>query len=208
MDNQTISDIEKESLKFLERDFNQCFMQMRHYDSQIFDILKFMFTGYTALIGIAIGFFQFGIKEDINLNCAIIASLLVGLILGLFMLALTTRNRVYFVQVTRYINEQRELFYRYKPIGFENKAKMYTNCNQPPFYNWRSSQAWFMNIIALLNSTLLSVLLFIALKGNPHKLFIIIVGSFFLFIVQLIINIIYLKSRENKSASIAVFGKE
>ena len=45
-----------------------------------------MFTGYTALIGIAIGFFQFGIKEDINLNCAIIASLLVGLILGLFML--------------------------------------------------------------------------------------------------------------------------
>ena len=52
MDNQTISDIEKESLKFLERDFNQCFMQMRHYDSQIFDILKFMFT-VTPSSGIA-----------------------------------------------------------------------------------------------------------------------------------------------------------
>mgnify|MGYP001603832446 CR=1 FL=1 len=40
---QNISDQEKEALKFLERDFNQSFQQMRHYDAQIFDILKFMF---------------------------------------------------------------------------------------------------------------------------------------------------------------------
>lgn len=57
---QNTSEQEKEAVKFLERDFNQCFQQMRHYDSQIFDILKFMFTGYTALIGVALGLYKFG----------------------------------------------------------------------------------------------------------------------------------------------------
>ena len=56
---RNISDQEREALKFLERDFNQCFQQMRHYDSQIFDILKFMFTAYTVLIGVALGLYQF-----------------------------------------------------------------------------------------------------------------------------------------------------
>ncbi len=208
MSEQIISDIEKESLKFLERDFNQCFMQMRHYDAQLFDILKFMFTGYTALIGIAVGFFQFGSKEHLDLNYAVILSLMVGLIFGLFMLALVIRNRVYFVQVVRHINEQRELFYRNKPIGFENKSGMYTNCNQPPFYNYRSSQAWMMYIIASMNSTLLSILFFVAIKGNVCKLCIIVMAWVFLFIVQLAVSISYLRSRENKSASRAVFGKE
>jgi hypothetical protein len=208
MSEQMISDIEKESLKFLERDFNQCFMQMRHYDAQLFDILKFMFTGYTALIGIAVGFFQFGSKEHIDLNYAVILSLMVGLIFGLFMLALVTRNRVYFVHVVRHINEQRELFYKNKPIGFENKSGMYTNCNQPPFYNYRSSHAWMMYIIASMNSTLLSILFFVAIKGGVCKLSIMATAWIFLFIVQLFVSIHYLQSRENKSASKAVFGKE
>lgn len=55
---QNISDQEKEALKFLERDFNQSFQQMRHYDAQIFDILKFMFTAYSVLIGVALGLYQ------------------------------------------------------------------------------------------------------------------------------------------------------
>ena len=136
---QNTSEQEKQAFKFLERDFNQCFQQMRHYDTQIFDILKFLFTAYTALIGVAFALYRFGLKESIDFTFPAIAALTVALILGLFMFALTIRNRVYFVQVARYINEQRKFFFQFKPMGFDNKSKMYTNHNQPPYFNWRSA---------------------------------------------------------------------
>lgn len=201
----TISDEEKETLKFLERDYNQCFQQMRHYDAQIFDILKFMFTAYTALIGVALGLYQFGLKESKDLSSPSIAVLVVGLMLGLFMFALTVRNRVYFVQVVRYINEQRGFFFQFKPMGFEDKLKMYTNYTQPPYFNWRSSHSWLCYISSTLNATLFGVLLYILIPCSWKT---VIGGSLLLFIGQLIIAIAYLTTRENKSAAKAVFGKE
>ena len=201
----TTPEQEKEALKFLDRDFNQCFQQMRHYDAQIFDLLKFMFTAYTALIGIALGLYKFGLKEANDLSASAIAAIVVGLILGLFMFTLTVRNRVYFVQVVRYINEQRGFFFQFKPMGFEDKVKMYINHKQPPYFNWRSSHSWLCYIISVLNSILLGVLLYIL---YPCSWRLVIAGSLLLFISQMTIAIMYLKTRENKSASKAVFGKE
>lgn len=202
---QDISEQEKEAIKFLERDFNQCFLQMRHYDSQIVDILKFMFTAYTALIGVALGLYQLGIRESKDLSLPAMSALTVGLIIGLFLLSLVVRNRVYFVQVTRYINEHRGFFLRHKPMGFENKAQMYTNYKQPPYFNWKSSQSWLCYIGASLNGTLFSVLIYIF---NPCHWLGIMGGGFILFLLQIIVAVVYLKSRENKSASKAIFGKE
>ena len=204
MDKEPLSEIEKEAVKFLELDFNQCFQQMRHYDAQIFDILKFMFTAYSALIAVALGLYQFGLKEGKDLSLPAIAALGVGLILGLFMFALVIRNRVYFVQVTRYVNEHRGFFLKNKPIGFENKSKMYTNHEQPPYFNWRSSQSWLCYIVAVLNSILFGTLVYIA---YPCAWTAVISGSSLLCVIQLFIAVMYLKSREKKSASEAVFGK-
>ena len=202
---EEISISEKEALKFLERDFEQCFQQMRHYDSQIVGILKFMFTAYSALIGIAIGVNEISFSETHDLSMAVTATLSVGLILGLFMFALTIRNRVYFVLVTRYINEHREFFLRGNPLGFENKTKMYTNITQPPYFHWRSSQAWFSYIVAFLNAVLLMVLIYMLLPGRWDIVF---CGSIVFWLLQLLVAIIYLVSRESKSASKAVFGEE
>ncbi len=202
---ENLSDQEKEALKFLERDFNQCFLQMRHYDAQIVDILKFMFTAYAALIGISIGAYQFGLKEGKDLSLPAIAALSVALTLGLFMFLLIVRNRVYFVQVARYINEQRDFFFKYKPMGFENKSKMFTNHGQPPYFNWRSSQTLLYGIIATLNALLLGVIIYIA---SPCTFVGAIIGSIMLFLLQSGGAIAYLNSREKKSASKAVFGKE
>ena len=141
---RNISDQEREALKFLERDFNQCFQQMRHYDSQIFDILKFMFTAYTALIGVALGLYQFGVKEKIYLIPPAIAALIIGLVLGAFMFYLVLINRAYYVRVARYINEQRNLFLSFKPLGFENISRMYTNAKQP-YFSRESSQVWLLD---------------------------------------------------------------
>lgn len=197
--NETIQNIpeqEKEALKFLDRDFNQCFEQMRHKDSQIFDILKFMFTAYPVLIGVSLGLYQFGLEKNVALDLPAIAALSVGLVLGLSMFALAIRNRVYYVKVVRYINEQRGLFFKYKPLGFVNKSTMYTNHTQPPFFKWHSSQTWLAYIIAFLNSTLFGVLLFIIFVSNYYKWLIVGVSCIALFNIQLWVTVLYLKSQE------------
>jgi hypothetical protein len=203
--NANIPEKEKEALKFLERDFNQCFQQMRHHDTQIFDILKFMFTAYTVLIGAALGLFKSNLQ--VNLTIPIVISLIIGLILGAFMLYLVLINRSYYVRVARYINEQRKLFLSFKPLGFENTSLMYTNAKQP-YFSRESTQIWLAYIIGALNSTLLGVLLFILLASYSYKWLIVVGVSFVLFSVQLAITIKYLKSQENNSASKSVFEKE
>ncbi len=201
------SGLQKEAAAFLEADFNQCFAQMRHYDAQIFDIVKFAFTAYSALIGVALALYKFGAKEGVDLTLPVIAALVIGLLLGLFMFSLGIRNRVYFVLVARYINEQRGVFLRYKPLGFQNKCRMYTNHSQPPYYNWRSSQAWLTYIIACLNSAILGILLFFMIGPIHCKWKVIWTSSITLFVLQLVFGIVYLTSRQNKSSSRAVFGK-
>jgi hypothetical protein len=197
-----LSEAQKEALKFLERDFNQCFNQLRHYDGQIFELCKFAFVGYTTLIGAALGLYEFGLKEQKDFTLAIAAILTVGFLLGVFLFALNIRNRVYFVQVARYINEQRELFFALKPLGFANRSRMYTDPAQPPFFNWKSSQAWHSYIIAALNAVLCGVLLYVLISPATG----VGVGAG-LFLVQVLISVSYLQRREKKTAEEAVFGK-
>ena len=200
-----LSEAEKEALKFLERDFNQCFQQMRHYDGQILDIVKFMFTAYASLVGVALGLYQFGLKERFDLTLPAVVAVVVGLVLGLFLYTLAVRNRVYFVQVARYVNEQRRFFFRYRPLGFANESGMYTDHRQPPLFNWRSSEAWYTYMIAALNSILLSVLLFVALSP-PYRIWGIVFGSAGLLATQLWLGIRYLRLRERRTAGEAAFA--
>ena len=52
------------SVNFIENDFNQCFEQVRHYDSQIFNIFKYLATFYTTVAGGAVGLYQFSIEKN------------------------------------------------------------------------------------------------------------------------------------------------
>lgn len=56
---EILPNIQSASVNFLERDFNQCFEQIRYYDSQIVNIFKHLITFYTTIAGISIGLFQF-----------------------------------------------------------------------------------------------------------------------------------------------------
>src|ERR1700690_2163236 len=93
---------EAESIRFLERDFNQSFEQLRHYDKQIFSILEFSFTAYSALVGLALGFYELGFKEHLDYSYALAGSLSVGFLVGIFLFVLIIRNRAYFVKIARY----------------------------------------------------------------------------------------------------------
>src|SRR5438874_219365 len=105
-----LSDEQKEFAKFLDRDFNQCFQQMRHYDGQILDICKFAFTGYIAVAGVALALYKYGDDKGIDYSGPAVAILSLAVLFGLLFLGLVVRNRVYFVLVTRYINEHRRFF--------------------------------------------------------------------------------------------------
>lgn len=197
---------QSEAVRFLDRDFNQCFSQMRHYDGQIWEICKFTFTAYTALLGVAIGLYQFSIERSLDLVPAAIAALIVGLLIGIFDFALTIRNRVYFVLVTRYVNEHRGFFLSRKPLGFENSSRMYTSPHLPQYFNWRSSQLCLSWIIAALNAFLCAVTVYFALRSSSRREAATVFAFGLLLLGQVSVAVVYLNLREGKAASRAAFG--
>lgn len=201
MDNTSDID-EKYAIDFLSQDFNQCFQQMRHYDAQIIDTFKFLFTMYSALIGISLTLYQIGIQMKLQLEIPGIALLSIGFILGTFMLIIVVRNRAYFVQVTRYINEQRDLFLSFKPAGFENRAGMYTNACLPAYFDWRSSHLFYVYIISVFNAIMTGALAYMLGRGM-WTIFGTVIGISF---TEILVCSFYLRTRENKKAESAIFG--
>jgi hypothetical protein len=207
-DPAAFTDQQKEAAKFLDRDFNQCFQQMRYYDGQIIDICKFALTGYTAIVGASLSLYKYGIDKGSDFRPPAVAMLAIGLLLGMCLLALLARNRVYFVIVTRYVNEHRELFLAQKPLGFENKTRMYTNPSQPPFFDWRSSQTLLLYALALLNSGLLAIAVYLIRVNAACRWTLVIVLSALFLAAELASAVFYLVSRAKKSPSAAVFGRD
>src|ERR1700730_8470400 len=156
-----LSEFEKETAKFLDRDFQQCFAQMRHYDDQIINVCTFTFTAYASVLGASLALYKYGIENGLDYRWAASEILLVGLLVGIFLFSLAIRNRVYYVVVTRDINEHRAFFLAKKPLGFEDKTRMYTNPKQPPFFHWRSSQSLLLYVLATLNALIFSALAYI-----------------------------------------------
>ena len=197
-----------EAIKFLERDFNQCFVQMRHYDSQIWNICRFSFTAYIAILGTAIGMYQYSTENNIDLIPAAMGVLGAGLALGLLLYSLAVCNRVYYVLVCRYINEHRKLFLETKPLGFENISGMYMSPAMPPYFNWRSWQSWLFYTIASLNSLLASLLILYSLGGCSWRWVLTVTFGIIAGLLQIGLGIAYLKSREGKGGSEGVFGRK
>ena len=197
-----------EAAKFLERDFNQCFAQMRHYDSQIWNVCRFAFTAYIAILGTAIGMYQYSIENRINLIPAAMSVLGSGLALGLLLYSLVICNRVYYVVVCRYVNEHRKLFLEAKPLGFENISGMYVNPTMPYYFSWRSWQSWLCYMIASLNALLAALLMFYALDGFAWRVASTVTFGIIAAMLQIFVGVAYLKSREGKKGSRAVFGRE
>lgn len=199
---------ESEAIDFLEHDFDQCFQQMRHYDSQILDILKFMATVYSILTAVGIGIYENRIQKGDDYSLPICICLGILFCFGVFAYMLTIRNRIYFVHVARYVNEIRGYFLTSITNGFKNLSRMYVNHQQPPFFNWRSSQSFFIYLIAFCNSSLLGVILYISTFRHIQSWSMIILPSVFVLLFHIVGGVLYLKSRHGLSASKSVFGED
>ena len=208
MKNGEAVNFDVEAAKFLERDFNQCFMQLRHYDSQIWNICRFVFTAYIAILGTAIGMYKYSTDNGFDLMPAVMFILGAGFVLGLLIYGLAIRTRVYYVVVCRYINEQRKLFLESKPLGFENVSGMYMNLAMPPYFNWWSWQSILFYTISFLNALLAALLAFYSLDECSCRWALTFAIWIIIALLQIGTSIAYLKSREGKGGSKAVFGKE
>lgn len=201
---QSFSETEKAGIEFIRVDFSECFQQMRHYEVTLINTCKFAFFGYSSVSAAALGLYEFGIEKNTDLRSLASIILLVGLPVGLLLFLIAVRNRVYFVRVTRYINEIRGIFIKYKPMGFENESQNYIDYDKPDkpaFFNPYSSQLMFCHIIAFLNSVLLGVFLFMYI-GKVNLILVCI--CVFLCGIQVIGEIIFLKSHDKKSADRSV----
>ena len=196
----------EEGANFLARDFNQCFIQLRHYDSQMWAVCRFALTAYVAIVGAAVGVYQYSLDRGIDLSPLVISVLTVGIVLGIMMYSLIIRNRVYFVVICRYINEHRALFLDAEPLGFANSSGMYVDSGQPTYFDWRSWQSFLAYITALLNSALVALLMVFMLDSHPCRWQLAGALGLFVWFCQVWLGVTYLKSREKMSGSAAVFG--
>lgn len=196
----------EEGANFLARDFNQCFIQLRHYDSQMWAVCRFALTAYVAIVGAAVGIYQYSLDRGIDLSPLVISVLTVGIVLGIMMYSLIIRNRVYFVVICRYINEHRALFLDAEPLGFANSTGMYVDSGQPAYFDWRSWQSFLAYITALLNSALVALLMVYALDSHPCRWQLAGALGLLVWFCQVWLGVTYLKSRERMSGSAAVFG--
>lgn len=192
-----VGDSDQRMVDFLLADFNQSYEQMRHYDGQILEIIKFIFGTYTTLVGTGFALYQFSVIQKMDFHFAASVALIIGVVIGLLLFFFVLRNRVYFVCVTRYVNEQRSLFLRTKPLGFENISKMHADPTKPSFYNFLSSQILTSYIIAALNALLFSALLYI----NTTTLSLLWIGvqGLLAFLLQILLGVLYLITKESKS---------
>lgn len=200
--------LDEAAVAFLSRDYQECFAEKRRYESLTWEMAKFTFGAYSSVLAASLGLYTFSVEKSINLIPAALALLSVGLVVGLFMLLLVIRTRVYFVVVTRYINEQRGFLLARKPLGFPNQTRMLVDAASPPYFSLASTQSWVALLLAVLNSVLGGSLFYVATRAQANKWYIAIGAFTALGLFQVIAAISYLRSRENRAPQEAVFGKK
>lgn len=143
--------------QFLFHDFEQCFEQLRHYDSQCWDIIKFCFGEVLLAITAIWAVYCFSETPEnasslvsIHFNWLMIIILFISYLFVFISSYLVARNRVYYVKSSRYINELRKLAIENKPYGFKNTYNFYSDHNFPKVNERMSTQLIGMYALILL----------------------------------------------------------
>lgn len=140
--------IERELLK---TDFQQCFEQMRHYDSIFWSTVKFMFTGYAAVFTATGGLLGLKLSSGIAWT-GITILLFFAAFAGSLLLLVLLRNRIYYVRVARFVNEIRQAYINQKAMGVRNIARLYTDPRSPKAMNPMSTQLIITYFMVICNS--------------------------------------------------------
>ena len=199
---------------FLKSDFEQCFQHMRHYDSHFMAVINFIFAGFAAIAIAAISFLNSIADAPTALLGAALLFILMWVV-GTLLLGFLLRNRIYFTSVARYINEIRGCYLALIPMGFKNETELPTTKDVPHVYNPWSTQTLLMYFVAVGNSLFLgagaATIRTLSIVGDGKteiSLAIFFPVCIFGAVVELLWVILYLQSRDERSAVDIWFGKK
>ena len=143
----------EDAAAFLISEYEQCFEHMRHYDGIEISFIKFALTGYVALGSAMFALFKYmegATYRDIVIGGILLSALCVGLVI----LTLMLRNRVYFVVVARQVNSLRNYFLNNMERDFIKYNKCYIDPYFPRAFSPFSTYTLLFTIVALLNGAL------------------------------------------------------
>lgn len=185
------SEFDKQAvLDLLRTDFQQCFEQMRHYDRIFLQFVAGVFSFNTAILVILFKLFQNSTNKFLFLDFKQVwlIILIMALFVGVFSLIFLSRNRLYYVRVTRFVNEVRNHYLSIQPLNITNKAKLYVDYKHPKTFSLFSTQVILVYILSIFNAFYLFMFVFILTKNFCSS----VILSFVLLIIQVVVVLIFL----------------
>lgn len=181
---------------FLQKEYEECFKQLRFYDDRHFNLLKYVITlaiFYGIIISAIFGLYQ----QNLELFFQIQGILSFILVISIFLISMAMiQNRLYFIYPAKQLNEIRRKLTK----GIDDfKNQMYTKTNFSSFKIF-SSQTIMIVLIYLINSvyfaSIFSYLFY--LKSISFGEIILIMITFF--ILQIIFFVVYISLKEKDTA--------
>ncbi len=143
----------EQSVGFLVSEYEQCFEQMRHYNDISISLTKFAFTGFVAITSGAFALFKY-LEGEIYQSTVVGSILLLTFFVGVIVMTLMLRNRVYFVVVTRQVNSLRNYFLSNMEVDYLKYNVCYTDSDFPRAFSLWSSYTLLLAMVALISGIL------------------------------------------------------
>lgn len=194
---------------FLLKEYEECFIQLRHYDDRLLSLLKFAITISSSMAGGFLAIYE--IISEKSMFFWMILSLVSGCVfIGIFIITLgMIQIRLYYVHTARQLNAIRD--YQLNHISeFKGKNQMYLTVNIPAF-KWRSVQLLMILGVSLLAFAYLAIatssFLFYSENSIGYSLSIGLIFSFVMWGCNVACIRNYLFSMDRKPSDEAVHGR-
>jgi hypothetical protein len=149
---------------FLDKEYDQCFEHMRHYENLTKDLLQFSYGYYTAIAALSIGIYQYfhETHSDSAASFGYTAILLIlSVVIGTIITTQFVRYRKYYVNTARQVNRIRK--YYIENLEKFNSA-LPTDPDIPKAYNPKSTQLRTIYIFIIVNAIYLYIGLYCLLR--------------------------------------------
>ena len=207
MDNKLFS--QQESVDYLISEYEQCFQQMRHYDTTQNTLLTFALTGYIAIFAAVYTLYQYSTNNPIKYTFLTMIFIL-STIAGIIVLMTLARNRVYYTAVAKQVNRIRNYFLSNSELDFIRYNNCYVSYDKPKNFYWLSTYAMYIVVISLFNASLIGsgVVMFnrfIVNKDFNISLAFGIITGLIMMVLELIYVVKYFHRNDSKNADDAVW---
>jgi len=149
---------------FLDKEYDQCFDHMRHYENLTKDLLQFSYGYYSAIAALSIAIYQYfhETHSDSVASLGYTAILLIlSVVIGTIITTQFVRYRKYYVSTARQVNRIRKYYIE----NFDRfKSALPIDPDIPKAYNPKSTQLHTIYIFIIVNAIYLCIGLYCLLR--------------------------------------------